>query len=94
MRFFITTLLLLSTPAVFAASPEECLNMARDYLIAVNKNQSDTQVIYTRETYMSHCKTDDQFNQNLTQLVVDNKIIKAINVRQNTKRNHADLLAM
>ncbi len=57
MRFIFITLLLLSTPAAYAASPEECLNMARDYLAAVDKNQSDTQTVYARETFMSHCKT-------------------------------------
>jgi len=94
MRFFITTLLLLSTPVVFAASPEECLNMARDYLSAVEKNQSDTQIVYAREIFLSRCKTSNTFNQHLTQLVIDNKVIKAIHVRKSSTRNHATLSAM
>lgn len=94
MRFFIITLLLLCTPAAYAASPEECLNMARDYLSTVDENQPDTQIIYTRETFMSHCKSDNPFNQELTKLVIDNKVIKAIHVRQNTKRKYANLSAM
>ena len=95
MRFFIiTALVLLTTPTAYAASPEECLNMARDYLVAADKNQSDTKMIYARETYLSHCKTSNPFNQKLTQLVVDNKVIKAIDVRQNTKRKYAKLSVM
>jgi len=91
MGLIFITLLLLATPAAYAASPEECLNMARDYLAAVDQNQSDTQVVYARETFMSHCKTGNQFNQELTQLIVENKAIKAIHVRQNLNRKSTNL---
>ena len=90
MRFLFITLLLLSTPAAYAASAEECLNMARDYLTAVDKSQSDTQIVYTREIYMSKCKTDNPFNQELTQLILENKAIKAIHVRQSLNRKSAN----
>ena len=92
MRFLIIPLLLLCTPAAYATPSEECLNMARDYLIAVDKNQSDTQIVYARENFLSRCKNDNQFNHKLTQLVVDNKVIKAIHVRQN--RRHVNLVSM
>lgn len=94
MRFIFITLLLLSTPAAYAASPEECLNMARDYLAAVDKNQSDTQTVYARETFMSHCKTGSQFNQELTQLIVEDKAIKAIHVRKSSNRKSANSIVI
>lgn len=94
MRFIMLTLLLLATSAANATSPEQCLNLARDYLIAVDKNQSDTQIIYARENFLSQCKTENPFNQNLTELVVDNKIMKAIHVRQSKNRNRVQVYAM
>jgi hypothetical protein len=94
MRFIMLTLLLLSTNAAYATSPEQCLNLARDYLIAVDKNQSDTQIVYARENFLAQCKTDAPFNQNLTQLVVDNKIMKAIHVRQSKNRHRPRLYAI
>jgi hypothetical protein len=90
MRFLFITLLLLAAPAAYAASPEECLNMARDYLAAVDKNQSDTQIVYTREIYMSRCKTDNPFNQELTQLILENRAIKAIHVRKRSNHQSAN----
>ncbi|MDT8282490.1 MAG: hypothetical protein RQ982_06690 [Gammaproteobacteria bacterium] len=89
MRLRFITLLLLCTPAAYAASPEECLNMARNYLAAVTKNQSDTQIVYAREKFMSHCKTGNPFNQELTQLIIEDKAMKAIHVRQNPDRKSA-----
>ncbi len=90
-RFLFITLLLLTSSAAYAASPEACLNMARDYLVAVDNDQPDTQIVYSREIYMSRCKTDNPFNQELTQLILENKAIKAIHVRQNLNRKSANL---
>jgi len=80
MRFFLLPLFLFST-YVHAASPKDCLNMARDYLLTLEQEDSVKDSIYSREKFMANCNSDNGFGQELTRLVIDNRALNAIHVR-------------
>ena len=80
MRFFLLPLFLFTT-YVHAASPEDCINLARDYLLTLEQEGSVKDSIYSRERFMANCNSDHGFGQELTRLVIDNRVLNAIHVR-------------
>ncbi len=88
MRFILLPFVLLATTA-HATSPETCLNMARDYLLTLQQDESVKDSIYTRERFMTNCNTDNGFGQELTKLIIENRAINAIHVRPERRQKTA-----
>lgn len=90
MQNFLLSIILLS-PAAQAATAEDCVDMARNYILTMEQSESIKDVIYAREKFMLTCNKDDAFAQELISLVIENKALKAVHVRPLNKRKSSPL---
>ena len=79
-------LVLFFTLFVFSANADTsgpCLDVARDYLLALDQAQPEALVSSKREQFIASCKSDDEFIQTFSQHAVRGEPVRAIH------NNHA-----
>lgn len=62
MKYLVVLITLFASTA-HASSAENCIDMARDYLMSVDQAQAAMIVDSKREKFVALCKANDDFNQ-------------------------------
>lgn len=95
MRYLLLSVVLpvaLLSSTVHAATQDDCISMARNYITTMEQSEPIKDVIYSREKFMLNCNTDDNFGQELKSLVIENKALKAVHVMPVNKRKTSSQL--
>ena len=78
MKYIALLAMLLSFP-IQANTPDNCIKMARDYLLSIDQAQPEILTNSKREVFLESCQADAAgFNQALMQLVMEDSVVHAI----------------
>lgn len=77
MRYLVLLFALFASSAN-ASTSENCLDMARIYLIALDKMQAEMIIDSKREQFVAFCKTDGEFIQTFSQHTAKGEPVLAI----------------
>ena len=77
MRYLVL-LITLFTCSANASTSENCLDMARNYLIALDQVQPEMIIDSKREQFVAFCKADNEFIQTFSQHAAKGEPVHAI----------------